>query len=438
MPGPELQTPWQMLNVLGVILGGGRGTRLYPLTRDRAKPAVPLLGQYRLIDIPISNCLNSGISRIYVLTQFNSESLLRHIANTYKFDVFSDSWVEVLPAQQTHSDEEWYQGPADAVRQNLHFFAEQNVPYVLILSGDQLYRMDFRHMLETHMSSGADATISCLPVSAQEAPELGLVKTDDRDNINAFAEKPTPEALEPDFRISPDDSHRSPQDIAKRPFLASMGIYLFNTESLIEALSSNPDCDDFGAGIIPSCVGSMHVRAHRFDGYWEDIGTIGSFYRANLHMARPEPAFDFYVQRAPVYTHPRFLPPPRLSNCEVRDSLIGAGSRIQACTVAESVVGLRANIGEGSVVERSIIMGQDFYETEGEEQRNSNRGHPPVGIGPDSLIENCIIDKNARIGQCVRIPRRDRPRRVDDELYSVRDGVVVIPKNTVIPDGTEI
>ena len=425
-----------MLNVLGVILGGGRGTRLYPLTRDRAKPAVPLLSQYRLIDIPISNCLNSGINRIYVLTQFNSESLLRHIASTYKFDVFSDSWVEVLPAQQTLTDEAWYQGTADAVRQNLHFLEEQEMPHVLILSGDQLYRMDFRHLLETHLESGADATISVLPVTAEEAPDLGLVRTDAEGRILNFAEKPDPATLDADFRASPGFAGDRWTDPAHRPYLASMGIYLFNTTALIEALRSNPGCDDFGAGIIPRCVDSMHLGAHFFDDYWADIGTIESFYRANLHMVRAEPAFDLYLERTPVYTHPRFLPPPRVADCRVRHSLIGAGTRIQAESIEDSVIGLRATIDRGSNVRRSVIMGADFYEKDS--RPTPNPDHPPVGIGPDCEIENCIIDKNARIGRGVRILRGDRPERLDHDTYSVREGIVVIPKNTVIPPGTEI
>ncbi|MFW5923298.1 MAG: sugar phosphate nucleotidyltransferase, partial [Planctomycetota bacterium] len=324
MPGPELKKPWQMLNVLGVILGGGRGTRLYPLTRDRAKPAVPLLGQYRLIDIPISNCLNSGINRMYALTQFNSESLLRHIANTYKFDVFSDSWVEVLPAQQTHSDDDWYQGTADAVRQNLHFIAEQDMPHVLILSGDQLYRMDYRLLLETHLRNEADVTISCLPVSKQEAQEFGIVRAGRNNHVTDFAEKPAPENLDERFQLRGNScAHAQGGEEESASYLASMGIYLFNIEALMSALESYSDCDDFGAGIIPRCVQEMDVRAHFFDDYWEDIGTIESFYRANLLMTDHEPAFNFYVENAPVYTHPRFLPPPKVTDCSIVRSLIG-------------------------------------------------------------------------------------------------------------------
>ncbi len=436
MPGPEMDTPWQMLNVLSVILGGGRGTRLYPLTRDRAKPAVPLLGQYRLIDIPISNCLNSGISRMYVLTQFNSESLLRHIANTYKFDVFTDGWVEILPAQQTYSDDEWYQGPADAVRQNLHFVAEQNMPHVLILSGDQLYRMDYRRLVAKHRSSGADATISCLPVPANEVSDLGIVKRDDDGSIIDFAEKPDPGQLNSAFQLS--HPERIPGSSEKRPYLASMGIYLFDTEALIDILESNPDCDDFGSGIIPRCLQTLDVHAHCFDGYWEDIGTIESFYRANLQMTRPDPVFDFYVEQSPVYTHPRFLPPPRVNDCHVSNSLIGAGSRIEAASIEQSVIGLRARLGSDVQVKNSVIMGQDFYESEGESPHNAHLDRPAVGIGEGCVLENCIIDKNARVGRNVTIRSRARPDHLDTEKYSVRDGLVVIPKNTTIPAGTEL
>lgn len=436
MPGPEMQAPWQMLNVLSVILGGGRGTRLYPLTRDRAKPAVPLLGQYRLIDIPISNCLNSGISRMYVLTQFNSESLLRHIANTYKFDVFTDGWVEILPAQQTHSDDDWYQGPADAVRQNLHFVAQQNMPHVLILSGDQLYRMDYRRLVASHRRSGADATISCLPVPEDEVRDLGIVKRADDGSIVDFAEKPDPGQLDSTFRLTTTDL--APGSTPNRPYLASMGIYLFNTEALIDILESNPDCDDFGAGIIPRSLETLDLHAHCFDGYWEDIGTIKSFYRANLEMAQPDPVFDFYVEQSPVYTHPRFLPPPRVNNCQISNSLIGAGSRIEAASVEKSVIGLRARVGPDARVKNSVIMGQDFYESKGESQHNAHLDRPAVGIGEGCILEKCIIDKNARIGRGVTIRSRERPEHLDTEKYSVRDGLVVIPKNTTIPAGTEL
>lgn len=437
MPGPEMQAPWQMLNVLGVILGGGRGSRLYPLTRDRAKPAVPLLGQYRLIDIPISNCLNSGISRMYVLTQFNSESLLRHIANTYKFDVFTDGWVEILPAQQTYTDDDWYQGPADAVRQNLHFIADQNMPHVLILSGDQLYRMDYRRLVATHRRNAADATISCLPVSEENVGDLGILRQEDDGSVMDFAEKPAAGELGPEFRMSDQADESNDNGPNKRPYLASMGIYLFNTEALIDVLESNPNCDDFGAGIIPKCLDCMNVHAHCFDGYWEDIGTIESFYRANLYMTHPSPVFDFYVEQSPVYTHPRFLPPPRVSDCRITHSLIGGGSRIEAESIDESVVGLRARIGAGTQVKRSIIMGQDFYESDGQDQANANLDRPSVGIGENCILEECIIDKNVRLGPGVTIRSKNR-HHLDTETYSVRDGLVVIPKNTTVPPGAEI
>ena len=435
MQSPEIHPSRPVRDVLGLILGGGRGTRLYPLTRYRAKPAVPLLGQYRLIDIPISNCLDSAINRIYVLTQFNSVSLLRHIANTYNFDVFSDAWVEILPAQQTLTDGDWYQGTADAVRQNLRFVLDRAQPLTLILSGDQLYRMDFSSLVQAHCESGADATICCTPVSAAEAPDLGLVKADAAGKILEFAEKPNLDDIDPGFQISGNLASGSQPVPA---FLASMGIYLFSTEALIEALESHPECDDFGSEVIPRCLGKMDLRSFYYRGYWEDIGTIGSFYEANLELASRDPVFDFYVQGSPVYTRPRFLPPPRMRDCAIKDSIVGAGSEIHAESIEDSVIGVRSCIGTGTRIRRAVIMGADFYETDGEPETNGSEASPSLGIGENCLLENCIIDKNPRIGEGVKIVGKERPKENDNELYSVRDGIVVIPKDSVIPAGTVI
>ncbi|MBS3761922.1 MAG: glucose-1-phosphate adenylyltransferase [Planctomycetes bacterium] len=429
MRGSRQQKPKPVLNVLALILGGGRGARLYPLTRDRAKPAVPLLGQYRLIDIPISNCLNSGVNRVYVLTQFNSVSLLRHIANTYKFDAFSKGWVEILPAQQTLTDGQWYQGTADAVRQNLRFVSDYNPPLTLILSGDQLYRMDLSRMVKEHKESNADATICCTPVLDSEVSEFGIVSLSEEGSVDAFIEKPSAETIDPEFAVSENANNQ-------RMFMASMGIYLFKAEVLEKVLHDNPDCDDFGAEIIPRCLDSFAVNAHTFDGYWKDIGTIKSFYQANLEVASRQPVFDLYAPHAPVYTRSRFLPPPKINECHIHDSIIGAGSEIAAESITDSVIGLRSPIGDRTRIDRAIIMGADFYETPKHQDDLSDL--PPVGIGPGCVIENCIIDKNPRIGRDVHITGKKGLQDVDKELFSVRDGVIVVPKNTVIPDGTRI
>jgi glucose-1-phosphate adenylyltransferase len=420
------------LDVLGLILGGGRGTRLYPLTKERAKPAVPLLGQYRLIDIPISNCLNSGINKIYVLTQFNSESLLRHVANTYNFDIFSESWVEILPAQQTLTDANWYQGTADAVRQNLHFVETQKCPYTLILGGDQLCHIDFESLFRQHRRRSADITVCCTPVSREEATSLGVAKVKDDAKIIDFVEKPSAEDIDDKYDFPSSLLSERDSDFSQKPVLASMGIYLFNTDLLIDILQTHKDCNDFGGDVLPLCLKSFDLYAHLYCGYWTDIGTIDNFYEANLAMAGSDPAFNLFDPDTPIYTHPRFLPPPRLEDCHVRQSLIGAGSRIDASEIENSIVGLRSRIGKGSKINRAILMGADYYETRTRRDRANSKG-VPLGIGEECLIQNCIIDKNARIGDGVRIlPATDR-QNMDTDIFSIRNGIVVIPKNTTIP-----
>ncbi|MDP6439555.1 MAG: sugar phosphate nucleotidyltransferase [Candidatus Brocadiia bacterium] len=422
-----------MRGMLGIILGGGRGTRLYPLTRDRAKPAVPFLGQYRLIDIPISHCLNSGIRRIYLLTQFNTESLHRHIADTYKFDAFGESWVHILAAQQTLTSTDWYQGTADAVRQNLGYVLDQHLDHVLVLSGDHLYRMNFNDLLEGHVAAGTPVTVCCTPATEREASSLGVVRTRRAGDIVDFAEKPAdPASLEEGFRLSAHDSAARGLPPERGPYLASMGIYLFTAAALVEALESSPEQSDFGREIIPGCIRNMRVRAHYYTGYWKDIGTIGSFYEANLTMARPEPAFDLHVPEWPIYTRPRFLPPPRVEDCRIEGSLIGGGGEVTGREVSGSVIGVRSIIGPGTVIRRCVVMGADYFE------RTPPGDRVALGIGRDCVIEKAIIDKNARIGDGVRILDRPRPTDADADLYCIRDGIVVVPKNTVIPPGTEI
>ncbi len=418
------------LNTICLILGGGRGSRLYPLTKDRAKPAVPLLGQYRLIDIPISNCLNSGMENIYVLTQFNSNSLLRHIANTYKFDTFSEGWVQILPAQQTLRDSNWYQGTADAVRQNLPFIKGQSAEYTLILSGDQLYRMDFNDILQTHVNSQADATVCCTPVEESLAGALGIIRTNPEGTVEAFLEKPGSDALPAEFEFGTEKPSHTPS----RSYLASMGIYVFNTDILVDALESLNTCHDFGSEVLPGCVERYKLHSHIFSGYWQDVGTVKNFYTANLSFVSGSPGFKLYEEKAPVYTHPRFLPLPIIENCQIRRSIIGSGSEINGLSIENSVIGLRTRIGRNVKISESIIMGADFMPG----KPGTENDDPPVGIGPDCILKNCIIDKNARIGSGVKIWVKPSRACEDTDIYSIRDGIVIIPKNTVLKDGTVI
>jgi glucose-1-phosphate adenylyltransferase len=428
-----------MHSVLSLILGGGRGTRLYPLTQLRSKPAVPIAGKYRLIDIPISNCINSDLKRIYVLTQFLSVSLHRHIANTYKFDPFSRGFVEVLAAQQTNEAADWYQGTADAVRQNLRYIQEDAAREVLILSGDQLYRMDFRQLIKTHRESRADATIAVLPVSASQASGCGIMRLDDAGRVIGFMEKPqTEEQLQP--LRTPDEWMERRGIISRgRPYLASMGIYLFNRETLIELLNAPPLATDFGKEVFPRSLNTHHVQAHFFDGYWEDLGTVQSYHEASLALASDNPPFDFHSPDGVIYTRMRFLPASRISGARLEQCLISDGCVIQPGTrIERCVIGVRSRIGRNVTLRNSVMIGADRFETESERAANQGRGTPHVGVGDGAVIEQAILDKDCRIGRDVRIVNRQHLQNDRGDNYVIRDGIVVIPKAAVVPDGTII
>jgi len=425
-----------MAKVVSVILAGGQGTRLFPLTKMRSKPAVPIAGRFRLIDIPISNCLHSDYRRIFVLTQFASESLNRHIALTYRFDVFHEDFVRLLTAQQTFENRDWYQGTADAVRQNLPFIKDQGEA-VLILSGDHLYRMDYRRFVEAHLRTGADVTISVIPVAPARVGEFGVLKVDGEGRIVEFREKPRDPAAVEAMRTGPETFGRFGIAARDRTHLASMGIYVFSREALIELLTTN-SYEDFGKQVIPEAIRRKKVFAHLFDGYWEDIGTIPSFFEANLALADPEPAFDFYDEERPIFTHARFLPGSKIVGSEVSRSLLCEGSVIRGASIRGSIVGVRSKIGEGSALERTVMMGADFYERPEDAAGAAARGIPPIGIGRNADIRNAIIDKNARIGNGVRLVNARGLRDEKGDLAWIVGGILVVPKNAVIPDGTVI
>jgi glucose-1-phosphate adenylyltransferase len=417
-----------MKDVLAVILGGGRGTRLHPLTLHRSKPAVPIAGKYRLIDIPISNCLNSDLRRIFVLTQYNSESLNKHIGLTYKFDLFSSAFVSVLAAEQTEESGDWFQGTADAVRQNKRHFGNHEFRDVLILAGDQLYHMDFARMLETHRRQVADVTVAVTPVPSEQATGFGILKMNGLGRITHFEEKPPTERL--------------PQLVSEIPsigsgLIASMGIYLFKREAL-EAALKNPALVDFGRHVIPDALSRSRVQAHVHRGYWEDVGTIRSYFHANLALCQPVPPFDFYEASRPVYTHPRFLPASKVESCVVTNSLLSEGCIVVGAQIERSVIGIRSRIGRGAQVRESLILGADYYETLDELDRGSGRGAPPIGVGEDSVVAGAILDKNARIGRGVRILNEAGVQEKEGDGYYIREGIVLVPKNGVIPDGTVI
>ncbi|MDX1636863.1 MAG: glucose-1-phosphate adenylyltransferase [Balneolaceae bacterium] len=419
--------------VISVILGGGKGTRLYPLTKVRSKPAVPIAGKYRLVDIPISNCLNSGFRRIYVLTQFNSASLNRHIKNTYNFDVFSSGFVDILAAEQTPESKNWYQGTADAVRQSLHHMENHRHNHVLILSGDQLYQMDYSLMLQQHDESDADLTVGTIPVVAEEATGFGIMKTDENKKIANFVEKPKMEDLE-------QWQSDMPEKFANegRHYLASMGIYIFKKETLRELFDGMPDATDFGKEIIPKAINSDYdVRSFEFDGYWTDIGTIKSFFEANLELTSELPKFNFYDNEDFIYTRARLLPASKLSGTTFDHSVLAEGCIIEASRIERSVIGIRSRIGRGTSIENSIIMGNDFFQSRDEIDRGTAE-HPPMGIGQRCFISNAIIDKNVRIGHDVRIAGGDHLEDGEYDNYHVVDGIVIVPKEAVIPDGTKI
>ncbi len=417
-------------DVLAVILGGGRGARLYPLTAVRSKPAVPIAGKYRLIDIPISNCINSGIYRIAVLTQFNSVSLHRHIANTYVFDTFHTGWVQIWAAEQTISSADWYQGTADAVRKQLFEIRASRASYVLILAGDHLYRMDYAAMFDFHLERGADITVAVQPVRKEDAGRFGILKRGADYRITRFAEKPKEETILREL-VSRDDPDR--------PYLGSMGIYLFNTQTLAELLEGYPDYDDFGSDVIPHAINTLNVYGYDFEGYWEDIGTIRSFYETNLALAQPNSPFNFYDPQRPIYSHPRFLPGSLIENSQLENVLIAEGCCVKNAKISNSVIGLRSQIRSGVQITQSVIMGADYYDTTScSEPDSGSTGLIPLGIGRNSQINGAIIDKNARIGENVIIQPFPRGQDLDGNGWVVRDGIVVIPKDTVIPGGTRI
>lgn len=417
----------RMKDVLAIILGGGRGTRLYPLTSERSKPAVPLAGKYRLIDIPMSSCLHAGIEKIAILTQFNSVSLHRHIYSTYVRDTFTPGWVQILAAEQTPRSADWYQGTADAVRKQLIEIKQAGSKYVLILAGDHLYRMDYKKFVQFHVDSEADVSIAVQPVGREGASALGILKLASDGRIEQFTEKPQTDELLAAF-VSRDDSDK--------PYMASMGIYVFETDALIELLGT--EGDDFGRDIIPSAIENKRVMGHVFDGYWEDIGTIKRFFEVNLEMAMPDAPFDFYEAERPIYTHARFLPPSEIHGAHLHNVLLPEGCRVNDASVSNSVVGLRSIIGAEAVIQSTVMMGADYYETEKELAENRQLDRPDIGIGAGSVIHRAIIDKNARIGRNVHI--RNIANRPDMETndWVARDGIVIVPKGGVIPDGTVI
>ena len=431
-----------MKRVLAIILGGGAGTRLYPLTKMRAKPAVPLAGKYRLIDIPISNCINSEINKIYVLTQFNSASLNRHLTMSYNLSAgFGQGFVEVLAAQQTPESPSWFEGTADAVRKYQGLFHEWDVDHYLILSGDQLYRMDYSRFVQHHIDTGAQLTVGALPVDPAQAQDFGLMRTSSDGRIQEFREKPKGEALET-MRVDTQALGLSPEEAAKRPYLASMGIYVFSRDTLFDLLSSNPSSTDFGKEIIPASLArGDRLQSFLFDDYWEDIGTIGAFYEANLALTdQPNPAFSFYDEKFPIYTRPRYLPPSKLQDAQVTASIIGEGSLLKACSIHHCVLGVRSRVEDEVVLQDTLVMGADYFESSEERLLLRERGGIPIGVGRGSTVKRAIIDKNVRIGDNVTIVNKDHVEEADrPELnFYIRNGIVVVVKNGTIADGTVI
>jgi glucose-1-phosphate adenylyltransferase len=417
-----------MNNVLAVILGGGRGSRLFPLTLHRSKPAVPLAGKYRLIDVPISNCLNSEVRRIFVLTQFNSESLNKHLSQTYKFDLFSSGFVSILAAEQTEESPDWFQGTADAVRQSLRHLDNHRYREVLILSGDQLYQMDYRKLVEAHRRHLADVTVAVTPVSAEQAPAFGILKVNRQGRITHFEEKPAADRLP---GLASEIPGLGPV------FLSSMGIYVFGREILREPLK-DPALVDFGRHVIPHAVPRHRVHAFVHRGYWEDVGTIRSYFLANLALCQPLPPFDFYDASRPVYTRPRFLPATKVEDCTVRNALVSEGCIVVGAQIERAVLGIRSRVGRGTRITESLVLGADDYETLDEIERARAQGQPPLGIGSDTVIKNAIVDKNARIGQGVRLVNEAGVEEKDGDGYFIRDRIVIVPKGAVIPDGTVV
>ncbi len=430
-----------MRSVLCIILGGGRGTRLYPLTKSRSKPAVPVAGKYRLIDIPISNCINSGMHSIYVLTQFLSASLHRHIANTYKFDMFSRGFVEVLAAQQTNETADWYQGTADAVRQNIAYIERENPDDVLILSGDQLYRMDYRQLVETHRNTRADATIAAIPVPEKDTPGFGLLSMDAQSRVTGFVEKPKTAPERDPYYTSADWIEKRGIACNGRHYLANMGIYLFRTEVLYELLTAKPLATDFGKEVFPRNYQSKKIIAHLFDGYWEDLGTIRSYHEASLALASPDSPFDFFTPEGVIYTRMRNLPASRIEGATLAKSVvadgcvIGVGSRVERC-----LIGVRSRIGNNCVLQDTVMLGSDRFETAAQRAENDRIGRPQLNIGDGTAIQNAILDKDCRIGRGVKMMNAEKRQEADgpNGMFHIRDGIICIPRGSVIPDGTVI
>jgi glucose-1-phosphate adenylyltransferase len=424
--------------VTAIILGGGRGTRLYPLTLRRAKPAVGFAGKYRIIDIPMSNCINSGIKRIFVLTQFLSASLHRHIMRTYRFDEFTDGFVDILAAEQTEQRSDWFQGPADAVRATLNHTMYYQSELMLVLSGDQLYRMDFTELTRFHRESGADITICVCPVQKADASRMGLVGVGKKRVVERFVEKPTDDSVIDTFCVPP-GLFGSGHDASSESFVASMGIYVFKPH-VLSALLTGTTATDFGKGILQSALDICNVRAYPFSGYWRDIGTVDSFFEASISLAQPDPLFPLHAPRWPFYTRARSLPPSRIIGSEIRDSLIAEGAQVNYARVVDSIVGLRSVIGEGSTLSQVVLLGEDFYEGERllNGQAEGDRQEPLIGIGRDCMVERAIIDKNVRIGDGVVIRAKPDVLNLEGEQYWVKDGITVIPKGTIIASGTVI
>lgn len=414
-----------MKEVLAVILGGGRGTRLFPLTAHRSKPAVPIGGKYRLIDIPISNCLNSHLRRIIVLTQYLSESLNKHISQTYRFDPFTDAFVSVIAAEQTEDEQEWFLGTADAVRRANRHIRHHDFDDVLILSGDQLYQMDYRKMRETHHNADADITVGVTPVEAKDAPGFGILKIDASGRIVHFHEKPRPEEL---------DDLKSEMPDGSQGFLASMGIYAFKRAALEQTLALDASLD-FGKHIIPGSIGNLKVQSHIFNGYWEDVGTIRSYYEANLALCQPVPRFDFYDVRMPIHTHARALAATKIEGARMTNALVSEGSIIVDSEIERSMIGIRSRIGRGCVIRNSLILGADYYEKTTPDPAS---GRPAIGIGDNSVVENAIVDKNARVGTNVRLVNEGKVEHADGPCWYIRDSIVIVPKDTVVPSGTVV
>jgi glucose-1-phosphate adenylyltransferase len=414
---------------LAIIMGGGAGSRLFPLTKERSKPAVPLAGKYRIVDIPISNCINSGLRRIYVLTQFNSASLHKHIHSAFKFDTFSRSFVEILAAQQTPTDTSWYQGTADAVRQNLRDFLQYPYQYYVILSGDQLYRMDFREVLGQHIASKAELTIATIPVGREAAQDFGIMHTDAERKIIRFVEKPKEPAALDTLRIPRPLLKELGQPADADLYQASMGIYIFNRETLEKALDNN--YVDFGKHVIPGLLDKTRVMAYIFQGYWEDIGTIRSFFDANLMLTDKVPTFNFFDTVSPIYTHARFLPGSKLNGATIKQAIVSDGCIIDDAHIERAVIGIRSYIGSGTTIRNSVVMGADFYDVD-----NAAGGGPPVGIGRNCVIDHAIIDKNARIGDGAVVTPEGKPENFDGPNYYIRDGIVIVPKGATITEGS--